>query len=81
MSTSVIAGVEGYGFPTPQTAQRAYDDTDLVRAITVHWFFFPSVSALSIYKGNVASGMVPGLERLCPLRRGYRPDSDKREAY
>jgi hypothetical protein len=46
------------GFPTPDTIARAYDDADLVRAITAYRFFYPSVSALCVYKGNIDSGMV-----------------------
>ena len=46
------------GFPTPETVRRAYDDADLVRAITAYRFFFPSVSAFMIYRGNIEAGMV-----------------------
>jgi hypothetical protein len=56
MAASMLTAVEGYefegGFPTPETVQRAYDDADLVRAITAYRFFFASVSAQSVYKGN-----------------------------
>jgi hypothetical protein len=46
------------GFPTPETIERAYDEADLNRAVQSYRFFFPTVSAFSIYKGNLASGMV-----------------------
>src|ERR1700748_1881053 len=45
------------GFPAPATIARAYDDADLVRAITAYRFFYPSVSALCVYNGNIDSGM------------------------
>ena len=32
------------GFPTAETAQKAYDDTDLIRAIEAYRFFYPTVS-------------------------------------
>jgi hypothetical protein len=56
--TSADYRFEG-GFPTPETVQWAYDDADLVRAITAYRFFFPSVSALSIYKGEFDYSPVP----------------------
>ncbi len=59
----MTTAVRGYefegGYPTPDTIQRAYDDADLVRAITAYRFFYPSVSALAVYNGNIESGMVP----------------------
>jgi hypothetical protein len=62
MAASGFMKVEGYdfdgGFPTPDTIQRAYDDADLVRAITAYRFFYPSVSAMCVYNGNIDSGMV-----------------------
>jgi len=47
------------GYPTPETVQQAYDDADLNRAIQAYRFFYPTVSALAIYKGNEAIGLVP----------------------
>jgi hypothetical protein len=62
MAASGLMNVEGYefdgGFPTPDTVERAYDDADLVRAITAYRFFYPSVSAMCVYTGNIDSGMV-----------------------
>ena len=62
MAASGFMKVDGYdfdgGFPTPDTIQRAYDDADLVRAITAYRFFYPSVSAMCVYNGNIDSGMV-----------------------
>src|SRR5215470_19883066 len=39
------------GFPTPEAAQRLYDDADLNRAIQAYRFFFPNVSILGLFKG------------------------------
>lgn len=44
------------GFPTEETIQRVYDDTDLTRAIEVYKFFYPSVSMAAIWKGNMRAG-------------------------
>jgi hypothetical protein len=68
------------GFPTTETIQNAYDDADLNRAIQAYRFFFPTVSGLAIYKGNVASGLVPnqtfGLLDTQPKHVILTPDSD-----
>jgi hypothetical protein len=68
------------GFPTPETVQRAYDDADLVRAITAYRFFFPSVSGSMIYRGNLEAGMVANqisavVENAVGLRC-FTPNSD-----
>ena len=65
------------GFPTEETVRRAYDDADLVRAITAYRFFYPSVSALRICKGDAEAGAKRCREStppspLPPLRRGER---------
>jgi hypothetical protein len=65
------------GFPTVETVQRAYDDADLVRAITPYRFF-SSVSALCIYKGNVASGMVAN--RVFGLVETALPPADRQRS-
>ena len=68
------------GFPTPETVQRAYDEADLVRAITAYRFFYPSVSMFAIYQGNLASGYVAnrtfGLVRDAVGLRCFTPNSD-----
>jgi len=62
MATPALSTFQAYefvgGFPTADTVARAYDDADLVRAITAYRFFYPSVSALCVYNGNIDSGMV-----------------------
>jgi hypothetical protein len=42
------------GFPTPQTAQKLYDDADLNRAIQTYKFFYPNISmaGLAILSGS-----------------------------
>src|ERR1700760_4207498 len=84
MSVPALTAVQEYdfesGFPTPDTIARAYDDADLVRAITASRFFYPSVSALCVYKGNIDSGMVAN-RVFCVVRdavgmSGYTMNSD-----
>lgn len=45
------------GFPTAETIERAYDDTDLNRAIQAYRFFFPTVSGIAMFVGNEAVGL------------------------
>jgi hypothetical protein len=40
------------GFPVGDTAQKAYDDADLNRAVEAYRFFYPTVSGSAILKGN-----------------------------
>ena len=40
------------GHPTCPTAERAYDDADLARAVGAYKFFYPTVSGAAIVKGN-----------------------------
>jgi hypothetical protein len=67
------------GYPTPETVRRAYDDADLVRAISAYRFFFPSVSGISVYNGNAASGLVAnevfGLVEIALGLRCFTPNS------
>ena len=78
MAASDLMSVDGYefegGFPTPETIQRAYDDADLVRAVTAYRFFYPSASAVCVYDGNIDSGMVAN-RKFCVVRDavGSRP--------
>ncbi len=44
------------GFPTSDTARRAYDDIDLNRAIAAYRFFYATVSGSAIFKGNAKVG-------------------------
>jgi hypothetical protein len=47
------------GFPPPGTLQRIYDDADLGRAVQCYRFFYPTVSGMAIFEGNLAAGLVP----------------------
>lgn len=47
------------GFPSDETARKAYDETDLARAIEAYRFFYPTVSGAAIVKGNEQIGVVP----------------------
>lgn len=46
------------GYPTPETVRRAYDEADLNRAVQAYRFFYPSVSIMATWKGNLRAGMV-----------------------
>ncbi len=75
---------EGYtfvgGYPTPETVQRAYDDADLNRAVQCYRFFYPTVSIMATWQGNLDNGVVPN--RVFPLLEGtpqqlvFTPNSD-----
>ena len=45
------------GFPTPAAVRRIYDDIDLNRAVQSYRLFFPSVSGMSIFRGNDEVGV------------------------
>jgi hypothetical protein len=47
------------GYPTPETIQQAYDGSDLIRAIEAYKFFYPTVSILGTWMGNIEAGAVP----------------------
>src|SRR5262252_6924224 len=68
------------GFPTPETAQLAFDDADLNRAIEAYRFFYPTVSGAAIFKGNAKIGIVPnkvfGTLDTKPMHVGFTLNSD-----
>jgi hypothetical protein len=47
------------GYPVSDTAQKAYDDADLNRAVAAYKFFYPTVSGHAIFVGNEKVGIVP----------------------
>jgi hypothetical protein len=75
---------EGYafigGYPTPGTIQRAYDDADLNRAVQCYRFFYPTVSIMATWQGNLDNGVIPN--EVFPLLEGtpqqlvFTPNSD-----
>jgi hypothetical protein len=68
------------GYPTPETIQRAYYEADLGRAIEAYRFFYPSVSIMATWKGNLNAGMVPnevfGILKGTPQQLVFTPNSD-----
>ena len=68
------------GYPTPETVRRAYDEADLNRAVQAYRFFYPSVSIMATWKGNLRSGMVAnkvfGLLEGTPKQYVFTPNSD-----
>ncbi len=68
------------GYPSDESAQKAYDDADLNRAIQVYKFFYPTVSGQSIINGNKAIGVIPnkkfGILDAKPRHVGFTLNSD-----
>lgn len=68
------------GFPDEKTVAAAYDDADLVRAITCYKHFFPAVSGMAILKGSAAAGVIPnrvfGTMDTRPGQVGFTLNSD-----
>jgi len=68
------------GFPTPETAERAYDEADFARAVEAYRFFYPTVSGSAIFKGNAKIGIVAnkifGTLDSKPIHVGFTLNSD-----
>jgi hypothetical protein len=68
------------GFPKPETIQRAYDEADLNRAIQMYRFFYPTVSCMGTWKGNLDNDAVPNkvfaLLEGTPNQLVFTPNSD-----
>src|ERR1700761_7585487 len=68
------------GFPTPETIRKAYDDADLNRAVQAYRFFYPTVSFMGTWKGNLNGGVVPNkvfaLLEGTPEQLVFTPNSD-----
>ncbi|HSY72464.1 MAG TPA: DUF1254 domain-containing protein, partial [Alloacidobacterium sp.] len=68
------------GFPTSDTAQKAYDDIDLNRAIEAYRFFYPTVSGAAMFKGNAKLEIIPnkvfGTLDTQPKHVGFTLNSD-----
>ncbi len=68
------------GFPTSETIRRAYDDADLYRAIEAYKFFYPTVSIMGTWKGNIHAGTIPNKVLLIlhgrPEQLVFTPNSD-----
>ncbi|RZU40066.1 DUF1254 domain-containing protein [Edaphobacter modestus] len=80
----LLAAASGYifqrGFPIGNTAQKAYDDADLNRAVEAYRFFYPTVSGSAIFKGNAKLGVIPnkvfGTLDTQPRHVGFTLNSD-----
>jgi hypothetical protein len=74
-SVAQSANPSGYefkgGYPTPETIQKAYDD-DLSRAIEAYKFFYPTVSIVGTWKGNIRAGNIPNGTILLMFRKARR---------
>jgi hypothetical protein len=83
-STTTEAKPNGYTFersyPSGDTAQKTYDDSDLNSAITAYKFFYPTVSIVATWKGNVAAGLVTNKQFMIlegsPKQFVFTPNSD-----
>ena len=68
------------GYPTDETIQHAYDETDLNRAIQSYKFFYPTVSGAAIVRGNKEIGVVPnkvfGILDCAPQQLVFTANSD-----
>jgi len=68
------------GYPAATTVQRAYDEADLNRAIQAYRFFYPTVSIVGTWKGNLKGGVVPNkvfaLLEGTPNQLVFTPNSD-----
>jgi len=68
------------GYPTDDTIRQTYDDADLNRAIQAYRFFYPTVSFMGTWKGNLAGGVVPNkvfaLLEGTPEQLVFTPNSD-----
>lgn len=78
------AAIKGYkyinGYPTAQTAQKAYDEADFNRAVQMYRFFYPTVAILGTWHGNLANGVIPNkvyaLLNGSPNQIVFTPNSD-----
>jgi hypothetical protein len=68
------------GYPTAETVRRAYDEADLNRAVSAYRFFYPSVSIMATWRGNLDNGVVPNrvfaLLEGTPQQLVFTPNSD-----
>src|ERR1700759_2828931 len=81
MATTPEYGFAG-GYPTAETVRRSYDEADLNRAVEAYRFFYPSVSIMATWKGNLRAGMVAnrvfGLLEGTPKQFVFSPTYDTR---
>jgi hypothetical protein len=84
MANAILSSDTSYrfegGYPSEDTTKRAYDDADLNAAITAYKFFYPTVSILATWKGNVAAGLTANNQFMImegsPKQFVFTPNSD-----
>jgi hypothetical protein len=68
------------GYPTRETAQKAYDEADLNRAVHAYRFFYPTVSSAAIFDESIRIGQRPnqvfGFMDTQPRHVGFTLNSD-----
>lgn len=68
------------GYPTPDTAQKVYDELDLNRAVAAYRFFYQTVSGAAIFNESIRLGVKPnqvfGYLDTQPRHVGYTLNSD-----
>jgi hypothetical protein len=68
------------GYPTPETTQRAREDTDFQRAVTAYRFWYSTISAEGIFDGNrsvgIEDGKAWGVAAAGPRQVGFTLNSD-----
>lgn len=73
------------GFPTPETVQKAYDDSDLSRAIEAYKFFYPGVAFASGFFALETIDVHPnrgaGVMQGSPKQIIFTPNSDTPYAF
>ncbi len=72
------------GYPTDTTIQKVYDAADINRAIQCYRFFYPSVSIMATWEGNLKGGVVANkvfaMLDGTPQQFVFTPNSDTRYA-
>lgn len=72
------------GYPTEETVQKVFDLADFNRAVQSYRFFYPTVSILAVWDGNMANGCVPNktfaIMDGAPAQVAFTPNSDTRYA-
>src|SRR5262249_28991042 len=81
---AVAQAAPGYtlaqGYPTPDAAQKANDDSDFGRAVQAYRFWYPTVSNEGIFQGNrdigINDNVAGGVSAAGPRQVGFTLNSD-----
>jgi hypothetical protein len=84
LASTGLAAAQDYifegGYPTAETAQKAFDEADLNRAVRAYRFFHATVSSAAIWNENLRIGVVPnqqfGYLETQPRHVGFTLNSD-----